>query len=35
MASMENWQKFEFSPSDFSVLLSDIKPNEVASFSPW
>ena len=33
-ASMENWQFFKFSPSNFSVLLSDNKPNEVASFSP-
>ena len=34
-ASMENWQKFEFSSSNFSALLSDKKANEVVSFSHW
>ena len=26
---------FEYSPSNFSALLSDNKPNKVASFSSW
>ena len=29
---MENWQFFKFCESNYSVLLSDNKPNEVASF---
>ena len=32
---MESWQFFQYSDPHISVLLSDIKPNEVASFSPW
>ena len=35
LASMENWQFFEFYESNYSVLLSDNKPNEVASFRYW
>ena len=30
---MENWQFFEFYESNYSALLSDIKLNEMASFS--
>ena len=32
VTSMENWQFFEFCKSNYSALLSDSKPNEVASF---
>ena len=31
---MENWKFFQYSDPRISALLSDIKPNEVASFSP-
>ena len=33
-ASIENWQIFEYFDSNISALLSDIKPNEVASLAP-
>ena len=34
-ARMENWWKFEYFHLNYSALLSDNKPNKVASFSPW
>ena len=34
VASMENLQKFEYFDPNISALLSDIKPNKVAPFSP-